>query len=255
MKIFKGIGLFSIVMFSFYYTERIANLVLENNALYQEIDKKKNEYEIQSISAIIENDTIIPGLSGMSVNVKDSYYNMKSLSAFNSYYLLYNNSSPVVSIEQNKDKIITQGNSNKNSVALILEYDEKIINYLKGYNFSVLVDINTVDKLATYEQINNDPANFSKVENILSKYVNNPNICLINNNNEKICRDNKKYLVKPNKTLSDSTILELKDNINSGDIILIKRNTKESNIEILLKSILYKDYEVNTLSKHISEER
>lgn len=254
MKNFKNLGIIAIVMFSFYYTEQIANFVLENNTLYKEIDDKRSEYEIKSISAIIDNDTIIPGLSGVMVNVKDSYYNMKALNVFNSYYLKYTDDYPVVSIEQNKDKIITQGNSAKNSVSLVLEYDEKIIEFLKGYNFSVLVDIDTFNKTAGYEQINNEINNYSKLENLINKYTSNVNICVVGNN-EKICRENKKYLVKPTKALSDSSILELKDNINSGDIILIKKNTKLANVDAILKCILYKDYKINTLSKHISEER
>lgn len=255
MKFFKCVGILAVMMFSFYYTERIANLVLENNTLYKEIEEKKDTYEIKSIAAIIEDEYIIPGLSGKVINVKDSYYNMKSLDVFNSYYLKYQDEFPVVSIEQNKDKIIKQGNSSKNSVAIILENDEAIISHLKGYNFSVLVDVNSFDKSVSYEQINNEVRDFSKCEDLINKYGTNANICVLNDGNEKICRENKKFLVKPNKVLSDGTVLNLKDNINSGDIILIKKSTKLENVDIIMKNIKYKDYEINTLSKHISEER
>lgn len=255
MKLFKRIGIISIVLFSFYYTEQIANFVLENNHLYKEINEKKDNFEVKSIAAVIEDDYIIPGLIGLSVNIKDSYYNMKSLNVFNSYYLIYKDSWPVVSINDNKDKIIRQGNKEKNSIALVLEYDEKIIEFLQKYNFSVLTNMNTFDKVASYEQINNEIGEFKKLESLINKYVTNPNICLINSRNESICRENKKFLVDPNKILSDSTVLSLKDNIESGDIILIEKNTKITNVEIILKSILYKDYKLNFLSKHISEER
>ena len=255
LKIFKKVGIIAIVLFSFYYTEEIANFVLHSNPLYKEIDNKKESYEILSVAAKIDGDYIIPGLNGVGVNVKDSYYNMKSLEVFNEYYLKYMNTYPEVSIIQNKDKIINKGNPNKNSVSLVLEYDENIIEALKNNHFSVLVSFDQFDKNANYECINNEVSNFDKLENLINKYKNNTGICVLSNGNERVCRDKKMFLVKPEKILSDSTILSLKDTVESGDIILIKKNTKVSNVLLLLKSIKYKDYKINYLSEHISEER
>lgn len=93
------------------------------------------------------------------------------------------------------------------------------------------------------------------MDSLISKYVVNPNLCVIHSGNEAICRDKKKYLVQPTKTLSDGSIAELKNTISSGDIILIQRNTKLETVAILLRSILFKDYDLNILSKHINEER
>ena len=52
---------------------------------------------------------------------------MKDLNAFNSYYLIYDTSYPEVTLENNKDKIVERGNQNKNSVAIILEYNKDTI--------------------------------------------------------------------------------------------------------------------------------
>ncbi len=255
MKYIKMLGIISIVLFSFYYTEKIANLVLISNPLYQEILDKKEKYEIKSIGAIIDGNYITPGLDGLSINVKDSYYNMKDIEVFNSYYLKYASSYPTISIEQNKDKIINKGNPYKNSIALVLEYDENIINHLKEYPLTVLTNIDNFKKNQPYEQINNEITNFKKLDTLISKYGNNKNICVINDNNKDICLENKKYLVEATHILSNNNYLELKDHIDSGDIILIKKNTNLNNIDIIIKSILYKDYTINYLSKHISEER
>lgn len=255
MKYLKSLGIIAIVLFSFYYTEKIANFVLMSNKLYQEIDKNKENYEIKSISASIEGKFITPGLEGLSVNVKDSYYNMKDVEVFNSYYLIYESARPVISLEQNKDKIINKGNKEKNSVALVIEYDKNIIEYLKNYNISVLVNLDNYQKESLYEPINNEVKDFKTLDNLINKYNHKNNICLLNSYNEQICRDNQKYLVTPTHTLDDNTYLSLKDKIDSGDIILIKKGTSLKSIETILKSILYKDYQINYLSKHISEER
>lgn len=255
MKIFNYVGICAVMLFSFYYTEKIANYVLEKNALYQEINEKSSSFEVPSVSAVVDATTMVPGLNGKSVHIKESYYNMKSMQVFNSYYLVYKDIFPEISIEKNKDKIITKGNPLKNSVAIVLEYDKNIIEYLKDYNFSVLVDSTTFDPTASYEQINNEIKDFEKLDSLISKYVVNPNLCVIHSGNEAICRDKKKYLVQPTKTLSDGSIAELKNTISSGDIILIQRNTKLETVAILLRSILFKDYDLNILSKHINEER
>lgn len=70
-------------MFSFFYTEKIANYVLENNELYKAIDAEKDAYEVLSVNASINGNYIVPGLNGEVVNVKDSYYNMKDIEVFN----------------------------------------------------------------------------------------------------------------------------------------------------------------------------
>ena len=72
-----------------------------------------------SVSAIIEDDYIIPGLNGYAVNVLKSYNNMRYLDTFNSYYLEYDKITPEISLENNKDKIIKFGNPSKNNIALV----------------------------------------------------------------------------------------------------------------------------------------
>ena len=93
-------------MFSFFYTEKIANYVLENNELYKAIDAEKDTYEVLSVNASINGNYIVPGLNGEVVNVKDSYYNMKDIEVFNAYYLKYDITYPEVSLYSNIDKII-----------------------------------------------------------------------------------------------------------------------------------------------------
>lgn len=255
MKFFKTIGLMAIVLFSFYYTEKIANFVLVNNELYQTILENKDQYEVSSIAASIEDDYIIPGLDGIKVDVKDSYYNMKAVSAFNAYYLIYKEDEPTISIEQNKDKIIKEGNKEKNSIALVLEYDENLINHLSNYPISVLVNYGNFHNNVSYEVINNEVMEFKKLESLINKYLTNPNICFINNQNEQICRDNHKYLVEASKILNNSTYLNVLNEVKSGDIILINKGTNPKYVDSLLKTIAFKDYELNYLSKHISEDR
>ena len=85
--------------FSFIYTEKIANLTLENNEIYQKINNEKEKYNEAFVNAQINDNYIIPGLNGKVVNVKNSFYNMKDINTFNSYYLIYDTSYPEVTLE------------------------------------------------------------------------------------------------------------------------------------------------------------
>ena len=47
------------MVFSFYYTEEIATLVLNKNPLMIKINNEKNNYNIKSVNAIIDGNYII----------------------------------------------------------------------------------------------------------------------------------------------------------------------------------------------------
>ncbi len=254
MKFFKYFGIVAIMLFSFYYTDKIANLVLEKNELYQKIASLKDNYKTESVGAVITDDYIIPGLVGSEVNVLDSYYNMKNINVFNEYYLVYQDILPQVSLENNMDKIIKQGNPLKNSVAFILEEDETILNYfLDNYiKADVLINLENYNKYSNLELINNDLKNYEKVENLLNNKNLNQNLCVLNSFNNDICREKKKYLIEP-KLFDNSNFLELKKNINKGDIYLIKKGTKLENIKLFIKDLAFKDLNIIYLSELISE--
>lgn len=257
MKKLQILSISIITLFSFFYTEKISNLTLEKNKIYQEIKNQSREYEVEPVNAIINNSEIIPGLNGKKVNVKESFYNMIDLNTFNSYYLLYDISYPEISLEKNKDKIITEGNSAKNAVTFIINGNNEIINFFKENNISIsiLTDIENFDKNCNYEQINNEVIKFNKLESMINKYTKNTNICYVNDKNIKNCKQHKKYLVKTNKILNNQTFKKLKNNIKSGDIYFIDKAIDTKNIHLFINSILYKDLDIIPLSKMISEEK
>lgn len=256
MKYFRYIGVLTICAFSFVYTEKIANLTLEKNEIYQKIKTEKDKYNEAFVNAQINDDYIIPGLNGKTVNVKNSFYNMKDINTFNSYYLIYDTSYPEVTLENNKDKIVNKGNRYKKSVSFIIEYNEKIVKYFNDNNIeaSILVDMNTFKKSELLEQINNEVDAYEDLDALINKYSKNTNICYVTSVNEKICRKKEKYLVKTDKIVTNSSIISLKNNVESGDIYYIKRGADLKNIKVLINSINYKDLHIISLSKLLSEE-
>ena len=257
MKKYQYLGVICILLFSFFYAEKIADLTLKKNKVYQSIENNKENYRIESVSAIIDGDYIIPGLYGAEVNTKKSYYKMKKLNSFNSKYLVYTWIIPKDSIKDNINKIIIRGNKYKNQVAIIVNNNDAAIKYLLSNNIkvSILVNYNNYSNYKNVELINNDTNNYNKMENILNKMHHNTNICYLNEKIEDICRRNKKYLVKSNLIVNNQSFINIKNNITNGDIYYLESNLKVENLELLINSIKFKDLDMVYVSELISEER
>lgn len=253
--LFKYIGLSFLFLFSFYYTEKINSMLANNSNLMKEISSNKDKYNIEAVSATIDGDYIIPGIIGKSVNVLKSYNNMKVDNVFNEYFLEYDVMYPTLSIKNNKDKIIRKGNKLKNSVSIIVSNNEDVINYNTNNNvlFDRLVNKSNIRSSSFYEQINNDKDDFEKVLSYLEKYNINKNICIIDEIDKNVCLKYKSYLVKYSKVLSDYNIVDIKNDIKSGDIIYVSDDVNISHYKILLRQINYQDLNILYLSDLISE--
>ena len=117
-NILKYVGLLGICLFSFYYTEKVALYVKNKHPLMKTITEEKDSKTVLSInSEIIDDIYIIPGLNGKEVNVDKSFNNMKNSQTYNEKLLIYNQITPAISLNNNKNKIIIRGNKNKNSVS------------------------------------------------------------------------------------------------------------------------------------------
>ncbi len=254
-KYYQYLGLILIMVFGFYYTEKVALIVLNKNPLMQEINAKANNYKEDFVNAIIEDNYIIPGINGKVVDSKESFYNMQDMNVFNSLYLVFKQVKPDVSLEDNKDKIINQGNNYLNKISLILENNNNLSNYLKSKNIkaNILTNLNNYKRNNYFEVINNELENFKELDNTLSLNKENKHLCMINSNNIDLCKKYKYYLIEPTYILNNN-IIEIKNKIDKGNIILIKDNTKLEDLLILLKEIKYKDLDIVYLSELISEE-
>jgi len=254
-KYYKMFGIALIMAFSFYYTEQISLIVLNKSPLMITINEEKEKYSIKSVNALIDGNYIIPGVNGIEVNARDSYYRMQELEIFDKYYLSFDQVKPNISLEDNKDKIIKSGNKLHNKVAFILETENAISNYLKANNIkaSLLVDLNNYQENNYFEPINNEKEGFKSLENSLNLNKENKHICLINDINKEICLKNKKYLVEPTLILKNNNLIEVKRNLLNGSIILIKENANLTDVKLLIKELTFKDLTPVPLSELISE--
>ena len=229
-KIYKYIGLFIIMVFSFYYTDKIVLVVQKSNPIMKEIERSKKEKDVNPVNAIIEGNKIIPGKNGLNINEAKSFSLMKSFGTFNSYYLIYDQKKPKISLEDNKDKIIYSGNLSNKQISIIVENDEKLISYFKNINVNILNNNDIYDKK-------------------------NSDLCYISSLDiEKLCKKEDKYLIKTDLILTNDSVFDIKKRIKNGSIILIKKDTNIETVNTVLSQAQFKGLKIVYLSDLISEE-
>ena len=276
-KIYKILGVFILICFSFYYTESAVNIVKRNDPIMKEIKKVSNMYETNSIDAILVNNNIIPGKSGISLDIDKSYLNMKKLGKFNNSLLQFKSTKPKVSVTNNYDKLIISGNKSDNKVSLIFKIKDtnlldKIIDILrsKGLSSYFFLDYDLINKDNVLKYIINNNMYISYLGNnkefnkgellvireILYKY-NNIDIFFLSESEDKdiinVCSKEKIHTIKPSIVGGINPYLEIKKNIENGSIIELNNNKntiKELRYIInYIKSKGYKIVSLNTLLK------
>ena len=112
-NIIKTISLLVLVCFSFFYTDKVMNIINQKDPLMIKIESLKEEYEVEPVNAMLDQDTIIPGINGRQIDVLKSYEEMKSSGIFREELLVYKDLYPSSLLSNNKDKYKREGEYNK----------------------------------------------------------------------------------------------------------------------------------------------
>ena len=226
--------------------------------IMQSINEVEEQYKVSAVNASVNDHYIVPGIMGRMINKNKSFVNMKAFGIFNEYYLVFDNIKPEISLEDNKDKIIKQGNKEKKAVAFLLEDgSEQIKNYLKENKIpaSLLILESTYQNNSYFEQINNDKLKYKNVDSLLNKNNQNKNICYVKTMDRKVCQKDQKYLVEETFVLNSNNLVEAKKNLESGSIIFIQKNVSLEHLKLLIKEIGFKGLKMTTVSDLISENK
>ena len=217
-KSFKVFSIIILMIFSFYYTEKIALYVQNNTPLKKEIITYKESNSIPYINAKVSGEYITPGLNGKEINVDKSYENMKLSNSFNENEIVYNEVTPSISLDDYPSKIINRGNLNKKGVSIIINNNSELELYLKDNNIR-----------------------YTKINNI--------DFCIITNNE---C-NNTLRKVKPSLIINNSNFLKNVNLITNGDIILIEDSIELKYINVMIKQLEYSNLRILDLKEHLSE--
>ena len=230
-------------------------LIYQEEKLIKSIENESDNYLVSSVNAIIDNNTIIPGIKGKKVNIMESFINMKDFKAFNENYLIYDYFSPEISLSDNLDKVIISGNKKLRQISFLVDNNKEIINYLNNneIKYSKLL---TVDETIDYNEninIESDTKLFNDLDTLLNKKDLNKKICIIDYSNIDNCIKKKYYLVKPTITIKNNNISNNIKEIENGSIILIDDNLTLDNLKIILNKINNMDLKIVYLSEIIKE--
>ena len=277
-KIFQIIGLTTLIIFSFFYTDKVLEVVREEDKIMIKLESIKETAEKKPIDAKIVKDTIIPGITGRTINVEKSYKKMKNTGIFNQKEIVYDIIKPNISIINNKDKYITSGNPNNQKVSIIfilnsnkyLNNIEKIIdnkgivvNYFINYQYLInnttkIKEITNKEFYSYGENGKYTPDSLLFSNNLISRISNNnANICLTKEKNNEIlnlCSKNDLYTILPNIIRTEKPYKQVKENLTSGSIILLNINQDTlTEISLVIDYINGKGLNIVGLNELITE--
>ena len=271
-KVFESIALISLLIFSFFLTDKTSQVIKDMDEIMIMIKQNRSKYETKSINAKINNDSIIPGLSKRIVNINKSYNSMKEYGKYNPNLYSYNYIKSKVSIEDNKDKYINLGLSNKRMVSInfILDdtnYLDEILTILDRNNIKSTFFIdedflsNNLDlvynliKKGYIIGIKNTSNNYKWMNTIITKVGKQKNIYCLYNNKKIIdkCVSIDGYTIK-GITIDNNYYSSIKDNLRSGSIFNFKASDNLINkLDLIIKFILKKGYSIEDIDTHVQE--
>lgn len=128
---------FTIVLFifSFLYLKNSTYIIRENDHLMKILKEKQSVYNQEPIDAIITKNTMIPGINGRKINLRESYNKMKSINEFKESLLVFDTIKSKKSRNNLYDKVIISGNPKVNKISVLTEEDER-------YCYTTSLDIN-----------------------------------------------------------------------------------------------------------------
>lgn len=280
-KFFSSLGLMTLFVLSFFYTDKVVSIVREQDPLMIAIKEYKESLDIKPVSAIIDGDSIIPGINGCKVDEIASYQNMNPIGKFRANEMEYIEVVPKLSLKNIYNKYIVKGN--RSSISIIIKVNDlynvdSILSLLSRNNVkaSFFLDGEYIesnpkdlyDIIKEGHEIYNDGYQgeyqeeyiewTNQIINQISK--NTSNFCLAPKEEEdtlEICSNYKMHTIKPTKVLNFHTrFIDFNKTIEKGDILLFDNNDRT--IEELNTTIHYltkKGYTFEVLSKQLSEKR
>ena len=247
MKLVKIIGLFCLFCITFFYTEKVISVTMNQDEIMVKIKEYAENNNYAATDATIYEDTIIPGNIGKQVNEEASYKAMKKLNYFEPSLIVYQDIYPEISIYNNYQKYIIKGNIKNKNISLIYLLNnnntiDNILNVINKYKIQInfFVDssflnnnISIIDKLKNNEIYNyGNNGKYTKDNLIIGNNIinnkanNNASFCLFTSKDNLSlanCANSKMLSLIVNK---DDSYNNLKSALYNGRIFLIT-NTKE----------------------------
>lgn len=277
-KTFEAIGFLSLILFTFFYTSKITTVIKENDDILKQIKEIENQFKIDPVNAIINNNTIIAGVSGSEIDVKESYKKMKKINSFNSNLLVYKELKPEISVLNYYDKYIIKSNKSSISLVFLIEKDDEINDLLEILDkYKIKATFYTdgnwfennnekiIELIKMGHTVGNLGYNYSYKENGIN-WMNtivtnigkqNYTYCYTETENEEvlnICKNNKSYTIKPNIIVKNNPLITIKNQLEKGSIISLKiNNSTITELPLIIEYINSRNLNIINLEELLDE--
>lgn len=280
-KFFSVIGIITLAIVSFIYTDKTIDVAKQFDNVMTTINEVSGDYYVDPIDGIIIDDILfIPGVSGREVDQNKSYKSMRKFGGFNKNLLEYKEIKPQNTLEDNLNKYIISGNKSKNTVSLIFIVSgntniDKVLSIVENkdvkVNFFVdgswveknnellkeLIDKNyTIGNLSYNMDYQNSA--FSWIDTIIKRMSHEKyGYCYSveeNLDNLKLCAMNKNFTIKPSIVVKKYPLKEIKEQISNGSIISIPINSSvEEELPTIINYINSKGLKIVSLNELLKE--
>ena len=271
--IFISILTFLISKYSINYIKSIDPVMIE-------IKKNSFLYESSFVNAYINDEIIIPGISGKVIDFDSSFKLMKNYGGYNSNLLIYSDVSPKITISNIYDKYIVSGNKNKKEVSFVFKVEDT--NYLEEIvlilNKNNIIGTFFVSDYVVYERfdilkflyLNNqnieslgsnssyDLLKIDKFNYLLKSYFNKSiNYCYSDSYNKEvldICAKKKLHTIIPSLIIDKYPFHNIKYNLSNG--LIINFNNRElllNELNYIISYVKQMGYKIVSLEKLLEE--
>ncbi|MBQ6324279.1 MAG: hypothetical protein IJI22_05565 [Bacilli bacterium] len=277
-KILNRILVILLVIFSFFYTDKIITFLKQYDPIMKQIKETSKKYHVESINAQIIGNSMISGKNGQDIDYDKSFDKMKNYGTYNEFLTVLKEIKPPISINDNYDKYIIRGNPNNKNIALIFKINkdtnpQKILGIINTKKIPVTLFVdglylekhtNLIKKLNNYEiellsydSKYEEPffkTSLSYLEAITKKTT---KYCYTEQDNEELlnmCKKLKLHTIKPTIILNKNIYKETKKNLNNSIIISLEvNNYVEKELSSTIDYISSKGYKFVSLNDLISE--
>ncbi len=269
-KLFEYIGLITLMCFSFFITEKTSMIAKNTDEIMLTIKDKYKDYETESVDAVINDDTIIPGSCAKKVNINRSYNKMRKVGIYDDKLYEYTYELPLVSLVKNYDKLIVSGNHSIPNVYFFLEINNANKSLLEKYDFDnynfILTDKfyhdnrTLVNKMIKHGSIVISSTNFKSYKALAKEYRNKTNNSLYcyndvgDNDFLNSCSANNSGSIGKMIEIDQNYFLNIKKRLKNGQFI--KLTLKEELIDslpLIEEYIESKGLKISSVDKGLKE--
>lgn len=276
-KVKKYLFLFILLLGSMYYTNISITKMQENDSIMKEIKKTKEKYEVTPVNAIIEKNSVVPGINGIKIDYEKSYHNMKKYGVYNESLTVLKEISPDISLKDVYEYPISKGNPSKRQISLLIKLEEnspsRVFEILKKKEIPVTIflDGNDIEKYSSY--IKKNPKHEYEILSFQKKYnssllktsraflenisKNKTNFCYMEDEIEELkkhCIKEKLHIIKPLYIGKKDIYKGITDTLENGFIYSIEINENtEKELMSTIEYIQKRGYKFVTLNELLKE--